>query len=91
LLPFTAGAFNISFDLTVVSAGISDFVLSTGLIGQGFSVADPFDIFAPPTNLVLTINQTAAQVTASDVPEPSSLMMFAVAMIGFVSYRKFAK
>jgi hypothetical protein len=91
LLPFTAGAFNISFDLTVIGAGISDFVLSTGLIGQGFSVADPFDIFALPTDLVLTINQTAAQVTASDVPEPGSLMMFAMAMIGFVSYRKFAK
>jgi hypothetical protein len=91
LLPFTAGAFSISFDLTVVGAGVSDFLLSTGLVGQGFSIADPLDPSAAPTALVLNINQTTDQVTASDVPEPTSIMMFALAMVGFICYRKFAK
>ena len=85
LFPFGGGAFSISFDLSVIGAGVSDLLLSTSDIGQGF--------FVPQAGLpeVLSISQNFDQLTVSEVPEPSLLMIFALAMFGLIGYRKLAK
>ncbi|TDF38371.1 PEP-CTERM sorting domain-containing protein [Alteromonadaceae bacterium M269] len=86
---FSGGDFLIAqFDLLTIGGGDSTFALTpTSEIGAPFDPLDPLQV---PTTVDFDA-PAPVSVQAADVPEPGTIMMFALAMVGFVSFRKFAK
>ena len=73
------------FELTALLSGFTNF----DLVVNEFALSDPFDIFALATPVNAGVSGQASATVAS-VPEPSTLAIFALGMMGLAS-RRFKK